>query len=129
METTSLQTPFNFDVNEMRDVLQSKANCLRAGFTPHDLIIQTFDEIRKHYILRVGLPAYLSQMLGELGQVPIELCALYREDGGPIRINLNDAPRQSLRQFIIRQSRLNKLPFKVEIRNPLNPSRVEVCYL
>jgi hypothetical protein len=129
METAPVQAPFNFDVDEMKDVLQSKANCLRAGFNPHDLIIQTFDEIRKHYILRVGLPVYLGQMLGELGHVPIEQCVLYREDGGRITIHPSGNTRQSLRQFIMRQFRLDKLPFKVEVRNTLNPTQIEICYL
>ncbi|NJN97625.1 MAG: hypothetical protein HC875_27875 [Anaerolineales bacterium] len=55
-----------FGTKEIRDVLKSRAHCLRAGFPSNHIIIVTLNEIRNHYILKVGLPTYLSQMLGEL---------------------------------------------------------------
>src|SRR5262245_5326751 len=66
-----------FGAKEIRDVLKSRAHCLRAGFPPQHIIIATLNEIRDHYILKVGLPTYLSQMLGDLGKAQIQYCTLY----------------------------------------------------
>ena len=113
----------------MRDVLKNKAHCLRAGFPPDHIIITTLNEIRNHYILRVGLPTYLSQMLGGLATVRVQHCTLYAEDGRRIEVHLNGNHNQSVQRFIAKQFGKARLPFKVEVRREASPDQVEVRYL
>jgi hypothetical protein len=118
-----------FGAKEIRDVLKSKAHCLRAGFPPDHVIITTFNEIRDHYILRVGLPTYLSQMLGDVATVPMQYCQFYAEDGRPVKIDLNGNHYQPVQRFIAKRFGKDNLPFKVEVHRASNPGRVEVRYL
>ncbi len=118
-----------FGAKEIRDVLKNKAHCLRAGFPPKHVIIATFNEIRDHYILRVGLPTYLSQMLGGSATAPMQYCTLYSEDGRRIEINLNGSHNQPMQRFIAKWFGKDDLPFKVEVRRGSKPGRAEVRYL
>lgn len=118
-----------FGTKEIRDVLKSRAHCLRAGFPPNHTIIITLNEIRNHYILKVGLPTYLSQMLGELATVPIQACELYNQHDYPIKLNLNHQPQLSLLRFIAKNFQPNELPFKVEWRRNPQQGAAEVRYL
>jgi hypothetical protein len=118
-----------FGAKEIRDVLKSRAHCLRAGFPPNHIIIITLNEIRDHYLRKVGLPTYLSQMLGDLGKIPTQYCTLYDQEGRPIKLQLNDNPNQPVQRFIAKQFRWNNLPFGVEAQKGINPDRVEIRYL
>jgi hypothetical protein len=118
-----------FGAKEIRDVLKNKAHCLHAGFPPDHIIIETLNEIRDHYILRVGLPTYLSQLLGELGTVPVRYCTLYAEDGHRIEIHVNGNHNQPVQRFIAKQFQRDNLPFKVEVHRESTPDRVEIRYL
>lgn len=118
-----------FGAKEMRDVLKSKAHCLHAGFPANHVIIQTLNEIRKHYIIRVGLPTYLSQMLGPAGQAQTQYCVLYDEDNRQLNLHLNGNRSQSIQRFIAKHFPIHKLPFKVEVRSELEPDRIDVRYL
>lgn len=117
-----------FGAKEVRDVLKSRAHCLKAGFPSNHIIIITLNEIRIHYILRVGLPTYLSQMLGELGKFPIQNCVLYDEYDRPLDVSCSD-PNQSLQRFLAKQFRPKTLPFKVEGSREPQASHTEVRYL
>ncbi len=129
---TTMATPrvdFNiFSAREIRDILKSKAHCLQAGFPPDHIIIKTLNEIRDHYISKVGLPTYLSQMLGEWGQVEIRYCTLYGEDSCRLDIHLNN-PDQPVQRFIRKHFQWDKLPFKVEVCKEGHANRIEVRYL
>lgn len=118
-----------FGAKEIRDVLKSKAHCLHAGFPANHVIIQTLNEIRKHYIIRVGLPTYLSQMLGRAGQAQMQYCVMYDENHRQLKIHLNGNRNQSVQRFIARHFPIHKLPFKLEVRNESDSDRVEVRYL
>ena len=118
-----------FGAKEIRDILKSKAHCLQAGFSPNHVIIKTLDDIREHYILKVGLPTYLSQMLGGLATVQTQHCTFYKEDGRPIKMHLNGHHNQAVQRFIAGQFRKNELQFRVEVRQETNPRRTEVRYL
>jgi len=118
-----------FGAREIRDVLKNKAHCLRAGFPPDHIIITTFNEIRDYYLLRVGLPTYLSQMLGELATVPMRDCRLYGEDCRRIEISLNGSHNQPVQRFIAKWFAEDNLPFKVEVYKESSPDRTEVRYL
>ena len=118
-----------FGAKEIRDVLKNKAHCLRAGFPPDHIIITTFNEIRDHYILRVGLPTYLSQMLGDLATVPMQYCQLYAENCRRIEVNLNGSHNQPVQRFIAKRFGKDNLPFKVEVHRKPDPDHVEVRYL
>ena len=118
-----------FGTREIRDVLKSRAHCLRAGFSANHIIIKTLNEIRDNYIQRVGLATYLSQMLGPIGKVPLEQCRLYGENGRRIEIHLNGNHNQPLQRFIAKQFHWEALPTKVEVRSKSNPTQVEVRYL
>jgi hypothetical protein len=128
-EAAPLASEVDFDVfgaKEIRDVLKSKAHCLRAGFSPNHIIIEILNEIRDSYILRVGLPTYLSQMLGSIGNAPIQDCTLYTENGRSIKLQLNGNFKQPIQRFVARHFKDSNLPFRVEIHNS---NRVEVRYL
>lgn len=118
-----------FGAAEIRDVLKSKAHCLRAGFSANHFIIKTLNEIRDNYIQRVGLPTYLSQMLGPVGTVPIEFCTLYNEHGGKIGLHLNGNCQQPLQRFIAKHFEWNKLPAVVEIQSNSPKNKIEIRYL
>jgi hypothetical protein len=116
-------------VREIRDVLKSKAHCLRAGFPPDHMIIKTLNEFRDHYLTRVGLPTYLNQMLGELGKVQMQYCSLYDEKGQQINVHLKGAHNQPVQRFLARNFSVHELPFKIEIASASNSGGVEVRYL
>lgn len=118
-----------FGAKEIRDIIKSKAHCLQAGFSSDDIIIKTLDEIRVHYIKKVGLPTYLSQMLGGLGQVQIQHCRLFRENGQQIEMHLNGNYSQPVQRFVAKHFRIDQLPFRVEIYRESNPGQIEVRYL
>ncbi|MDX1521645.1 MAG: hypothetical protein R3264_08465 [Anaerolineae bacterium] len=119
-----------FNSNEIRNILKSKADCLMVGFSTNHTIIKTLDDIRESYIRTVGLTEYLREMLGELGQTPVEYCKLYGADGRPLELPRRGNYRQSVHRFIARQFHLGgTIPFKVEIHNQTNLNQVLVCYL
>ena len=118
-----------FGAKEIRDVLKSKAHCLRAGFPAKHIIIATLNEIRDQYVLRVGLPTYLSQMLGDLAKVELKYCTLYTEEGQPIDIHLKENHDQSVQRFIAKHFKNKELPFRIEVSKDSNPDRAEVRYL
>ncbi|MFQ5611109.1 MAG: hypothetical protein ACE5H9_03155 [Anaerolineae bacterium] len=118
-----------FGAREVRDVLKSRAYCLKAGFPWDHPIIATFNEIRDEYIKRVGLPTYLSQMLGPLAVVPVEDCKLYQSDQQEMLVHLNGNGKQPLQRFIRKQLGFRKLPFKVEVPKDRDGKTVEVRYL
>jgi len=112
---------------DIRDVLKSKAHCLRAGFPSNHMIIKTLNEFRDHYVLRVGLQTYLSQMLGHLGKSPMQDCVLFAENGQRIDLQLNGAHNQPVQRFIARNFAIDELPFRIEITS--KSGGVDVRYL
>jgi hypothetical protein len=118
-----------FGAREIRDILKSKAHCLKAGFPANHFIIKTLNEIRDQYIKRVGLPTYLSQMLGPAGKVPIKDCKLYTGGGRQIELHLNGNFNQPVQKFITKQFGQDKLPAVVEATIDSNSGRVEIRYL
>jgi hypothetical protein len=118
-----------FGAKEIRDVLKSRAHCLRAGFPPRHLIIATLNEIRDYYILKVGLPTYLSQMLGDLAKTEIQHCTLFDHSDRPMKLDLKNNPSQPLQRFIARHFHTDNLPFRVEVLKGSDAARVEVRYL
>lgn len=126
----SLEVDFSvFGAREIRDVLKSKAHCLHAGFSSNHMIIKTLNEIRMAYIRRVGIPTYLNQMLGDVGNVQIQHCKLYGEDNRPIRLQFKGDHDQPAQRYIAKHFRYDRLPFKVETCKDSNLERVEVRYL
>ena len=81
-----------FKAREIRNILKSKAHCLRAGFPLDHMILSVLDEIRDDYVKRVGLATYLSQMLGDLANVSVQDCAFFDESERLIEVNLNRLP-------------------------------------
>ena len=118
-----------FGAKEIRDVLKSRAHCLRAGFPANHVIIATLNEIRDHYILKVGLPTYLSQMLGELGKAPIQNAILYDQAEQPIKLDLTNSYNQPLQRFIAKRFHWDNLPFTIAVHKEGDPERVEYRYL
>jgi hypothetical protein len=118
-----------FGAQEIRDLLKNKAHCLRAGFPPDHILIAILDEIRDSYLLRVGLPTYLSQMLGKLSTARLDQCTLYSEGWHRININLKGNHNQSLLRFLAKQFGCDDLPFVVEVRGEADPNEVQVRYL
>lgn len=118
-----------FGAKEIRDVLKSRAHCLRAGFSTQHVIISTLNEIRNHYILKVGLPTYLSQMLGEVAKAPIHHCLLYNSDDQPIQLDQNHKPEQPLQRYITQRFQWDELPSRIEVHKEGDPERIEVRFL
>jgi hypothetical protein len=130
--STSINRTIDFGVltvKEVRDVLKSKAHCLRAGFPADHDIIQTLNEFRDHYAKRVGLPTYLSQMLGEFGKIPVGDCQLYTDSGHQIKLNLNGSHNQPIQRFLAKYFDVETLPFRVEVPHQDQTDKAEVRYL
>ena len=118
-----------FKAREIRNIIKSKAHCLRAGFPSDHMIISVFDEIRGDYVKRVGLATYLSQMLGNLASFPIQNCRFFDEGGRPIEIHLRGDGQQPVQRFVARQFGRKNLPFRVDVRKDPNSSQFETRYL
>jgi hypothetical protein len=118
-----------FRAREIRNILKSKAHCLQAGFPLDHMIISVFDEILEDYVKRVGLATYLSQMLGDLANVPVQNCTFFNESEQPIEIHLNSNGQQPVQRFVAQQFGRRSLPFRVDIRKQSDSSRVETRYL
>lgn len=118
-----------FETREIRTILKSKAHCLRAGFPLDHMIISVFDEIRGDYVKRVGLATYLSQMLGNLANLPVQNCKFFDESGRPMAIHLSGDEQQPVQRFVARQFGRKNLPFRVDIRKDPNSSQIETRYL
>jgi hypothetical protein len=118
-----------FKAREIRNILKSKANCLRAGFPLDHMIISVFDEILGDYVKRVGLATYLSQMLGDSANVPVQDCAFFDEGERPIEVHPNGNGQQPVQRFVARQFGRKNLPFRVDIRRQPHPGRIETRYL
>jgi hypothetical protein len=118
-----------FRAQEVRNILRSKAHCLRAGFPLDHMIISVFHEILDDYKERVGLATYLSQMLGDLANIPVQNCAFFDESEHPIEVHLNSNGQQPVQRFIAQQFGRKNLPFRVDVRRQLDSSRIETRYL
>lgn len=131
-ESPSSQVRVDLDIfgaKEIRDVLKSRAHCLRAGFPSKHIIIATLNEIRDHYILKVGLPTYLSQMLGELGKAQTQYCTFFNDADQPIQFELHNNQTLPVQRFIAKRFHWDDLPFRIEVRKEGDLDRVEVRYL
>ena len=131
-ESPSSKTKVDLDIfgaKEIRDVLKSRAHCLRAGFPSKHIIIATLNEIRDHYILKVGLPTYLSQMLGELGKAQTQYCTFFNDADQPIQFELHNNQTLPVQRFIAKRFHWDDLPFRIEVRKEGDPDRIEVRYL
>ena len=129
MATNSIIGNHQFKAKEIRDILKSKAYCLRAGFSANDMIIETLNEIRLEYIKYVGLSTYLSQMLGPLATVETQHCTLYSENGERLKLHANGIYGYSIQRFIARYFQPDSLPFKVVINKSGFMKMPEVRYL
>ena len=118
-----------FEARGIRHILRSKAHCLGAGFPVDHMIISVFDGIRDGYVKRVGLATYLSQMLGDLANVPVQNCAFFDESEQPVEVHLSGNGRQPVQRFVARQFGPKNLPFRVDIRRQIDSSRIETRYL
>jgi len=118
-----------FGTREIRNILKNKAHCLKAGFSPDHPIISTFDEILNAYTERVGLATYLSQMLGDLANVPVQNCTFSDEKGQPIIAYLNGNGQQPVQKFIAQHFGLKNLPFRVDARRQPDSDQAETRYL
>ena len=114
---------------DIRDILRTKAHCRRVGFPVDHMIISSFDEILDDYVKRAGLAKYLSQMLGDLANVPAQNCAFFDESEHPIEVHLNSNGQQPVQRFIAQQFGRKNLPFRVDVRRQLDSSRIETRYL
>jgi hypothetical protein len=117
-----------FTARDIRDILKSKAHCLRAGFPVDHTIISALDEILDDYVRRVGVATYLSQMLGDLANVPAQNCAFFDESEQPIEFQFNGNGQQPVQRFIARHFE-KKLPFRLDIRRQPDSNRIETRYL
>jgi len=92
------------------------------------MIISVFDEILDDYVKRVGLATYLSQMLGDLANVPVQNCAFFDESEQPIEFQFNGNGRQPVQRFVAQHFE-KKLPFRLDIRRQPDSNRIETRYL
>lgn len=114
--------------SQIRDLLKTRSHCLMAGFPLDHPLIRALDKLRNEYIIAVGLPTYLSQMLGPLATASIGECTLYDRRDRALPLDC-DNPRQPLQRFIREQFLLGELPYRVEKKKGPQPSQVEVRYL
>ena len=118
-----------FEARHVRDVLKNKAHCLNAGFPKDHMIISVFDDIRDDYVKRVGLATYLSQMLGDLANVPAQNCTFFDEGTQSIEVHLNGHGQQPVQRFVAQHFGQRNLPFRVDIRSQPDSHQAETRYL
>lgn len=96
---------------DVRDVLKCRAHLLRVGVPFEYAAVVTLTIIIDHYRHKVGLPKYLSEMLGEMANVPVKDCRLYWQSGE--RIETPAASEQPVLRFL-RRFGGGILPFMVK---------------
>lgn len=79
----------NFGAQEIRLCLKLRALFIEAGLSAESETIRLLNEIRDHYLRRVGMAAYLSQMLGPLAVIEAGQVALCNERGEPLARKLS----------------------------------------
>lgn len=114
--------------SQIRDLLKTRSHCLMAGFSPDHPLIRALDKLRNEYITMVGLPTYLSQMLGPLATASIGECTLYDGRDRALPLDCHN-PRQPVQRFIREQFLLGNLPYRVEKKNGSPAVQGEVRYL
>lgn len=80
-----------------------------------------------YYVGRVGLPQYLSQMLGDAATAPMARCVLGWPDGRIFAGRLWRRPEQQLQRYIRYECGRLDLPYVVEVH--LGGGHVAVRYL
>ena len=105
--------PPHFSAPQIRDLLKCKAASLAAGFPPDDPFILSLDEIILSRIQQVGKAQYVSEMIGNLWQVPAGDCRFFFVSG------LEVAPPKEWEgrgagQFVVARFEWRGLPFRVE---------------
>ena len=113
--------------SQIRDLLKTRTHCLQAGFAVTHPLIVALNKLIGEYIIRVGLPTYLSEMLGPVATVSTYKCTLYDHQGQPLELDLRSC-QQPLQRFIREQFWPDNLPYKVEVRKDTQ-AQVEVRYL
>lgn len=109
----SLPARLNLDLlttADVRDCLKARSHLLRCGVPFDFAAVETLTIIIDHYRYKVGLPKYLSEMLGEVANEPVSDCALYWLDGS--RIATPAKSEQPVLRFL-RRFGGGVLPFKV----------------
>ena len=106
-----------FGAQAIRDVVRCRGRCLDAGFAPDHSLIITLEWIRNLYISRVGLPGYLSQMLGDVAQISMRFCTLCGVEGQSLdgRALMESDQRRRLQYFIRDRFGIGDLPYRVEV--------------
>jgi hypothetical protein len=118
-----------FEARHIRNILKNKAHCLQAGFPLDHMIISVFDEIRGDYMKRVGLATYLSQMLGDVANIPVQNCTFFDEHAQPIKVHLNGNGQQPVQRFVAQNFEGSNIPFRVDIQRQPDSCQVETRYL
>lgn len=95
---------------DVRDVLKTRAHLLRVGVPFEYAAVVTLTIIIDHYRHKVGLPKYLSEMLGEMANVPVKDCRLYWQSGERVPVS-GDGGQPVLR--FLRRFGGGVLPFRV----------------
>jgi len=101
----------DLSAQEIRTILKTRAILLRCGFLPKHNAVLTLSLMRDAYALEVGLPVYLSQMLGPVANVPLSQCMLYSADGQPVEVKCSELPVQ---RFIAQRYTVETMPWVVE---------------
>ena len=120
---------FNFeDSDQIRQLLKSRAYCVKMGLRANQTIFATFDKARADYIEQVGVTTYVEQMLGEMADVPAGQCAFYQthQPHHPlVSVGNHQSP---VRQVIHNYLRGPMSYLKIQVHHRDN-DQVNVCYL
>jgi len=101
----------DFNCQQIRDVVRTRAHYIMAGCPPDAPIIVELTQKRDEYLALVGLPTYLSQMLGKIATLSIRFCVMEWMDGRII--DTFDQPKCPIQQYI-RKHYHDDLPYTVE---------------
>lgn len=99
-----------FTCQQVRDLVKARGHYLMAGISPQHPTVFDLRQQRDAYIEKVGLSTYLSQMLDNIAQVPVDKCILGWEDGQVMEFAGQAEPVQRH----IKRHFAQDLPFVVE---------------
>lgn len=111
------ESPLDFtDSGAIQGLLKARAYCVKIGLKLNRVFFANFERAHTQYIQTVGAGRYLSQILGEWAETPVERCAFFLTDQWQSPIDFAGDVQQSLLSFLRKYFRRRPLYLKIVIR-------------
>ena len=103
------------DCAEIRPFVKGRGILMRKGYRADAAPVVECSKLIDRYLYHVGLPTYLSQMLGRLATVSMYRCMLGWLDGRILVGRICEHPRMQAQQFLKYKVGIKDLPYVVEV--------------